>query len=418
MINVPGRYPIKRNRLQARAAACRVLLSILLILAVVNTGHAELFGDVFKPFAAVSENYDSNVFRVNDREQLKAQTGGTQLGDFCTTVTAGTAVRYQISGQSIDMILKRDMILYSHYSDQNTNRDQTSSTLNLSAFNNLKLTLNGKYSLAPESRVDYRSADVSRRQDLVAEGVASYETISGIDIAVTYRRTMVDFLLPQYRANEYAIDLFAGTLSYRLSPDTTISGSVQREYRDYPFALQMGIVSVNNSSVSDSINVGLSRSTGAKTTISGYVGFLERRHDQASGRNFDGMVGRADINYAVTSLLTLTVNTERQLYEETFADRHYSVNDALGTGLIYQISSKIKATVTERTIRKSFKDVPNAGVASRRDWLQDWKADIEWKPLNKLTVSAGYQYSNRTSSESNSYNFSDHSIQTGVRYSY
>ncbi len=402
---------------QARKFIGIFLFSLLILSAMPEAARAELLGDTIKPFASVSETYDSNVFRVVDRNQLKAQVGDDQMADFITVVTIGTGLHYNVSNQALNLLLKRDFILFGHYNNQNANRDLVSGNLAFSLFDKLKLTLDGNYVHTPEPRSDYRSREVNERQELSGGATIGYEMTSGLGLAATYRRINLDYSLPQYRANQYVKELFAGTVSFSFSPDTKIYGTLQREYQDYESAMRLGPLLVNNSSVSDSIRIGVKRVVGAKTVVSGYVGYLERRHDQAPGRNFNGVVGQTEIIYGVSPLLTLKLSGERLLYEETYSDRIYSVNDAFGFGLAYQLSSKVNASIFDKLTWKSFKDVPNAGVAGRSDFLQEMNAGLEWTPLTRLTLSLGYQFSTRDSDDSNN-NFSAHAITTGVAYKY
>ena len=388
-------------------------LSITILSAMPDASQAELLGDTLKPFASVTQIYDSNIFRVKDQNQLKLQIGDNKLSDFITDVSVGTEIHYQVSGQTLNLMLKHDFILYNHYANQNANRDTINGSLALSVLDKLKLTLDGSYAQAPEPRTDYVSAAVNELRETAAGATIGYEMVSGVGFAATYRHSAVDYSLQQYQANEYAKDLFSGTVSYRLSPDTYFYGSLQREYLNY----HSGSILADSNNVSDSIRFGVNRTVGAKTIVSGYIGYLERKHDQASNRNFSGFVSYADINYGLSPILGLKLYCERQLYEETYTGRFYSINNAVGLGFMYQVSSKVKATIFDKLTWKNFKDIPNSGVAGRTDRMQDLSAGIEWSPLLRLTVSGGYQFSTRASNEVAN-NFSDHIIQTAISYRY
>jgi hypothetical protein len=393
------------------------LFAFILAMLISGESRAEILGDTLKPFASLFQTYDGNVFRVKDSNQLKAQIGDEQLDDFITVISLGTGLHYQISEQIFNATLKRDFLLFDHYANQNVNRDLISTSLNLSAFEKLKVNLEGIYSNSPEPRADYRGVEVNERQELTGGIGIGYTMITGVGFDFTYRRTNIDFSLPQYRANQYVTDLYAGTVSYRISPDTKVYTSLQRENRDYNSLMNVGPVLINNSSTSDSIRIGLSRALGAKTGLSGYMGYLDRRHEQAASRNFDGIIGRFDITYGIAPLTTLMLTGERQLYEETYAYRLYSVSESVGVGLEYRFSNKVTASLFEKMVWKGYKDLPNTGVTGRSDRLQDLSVGIEWKPLVRVKVSAGYQFSTRESNEAIN-DFSAHTIQSGVTYQY
>ena len=400
---------------QINKACVIVPLSMVLLAAISGTCRAEeLLGDTIKPFVSISETYDSNIFRVKDQNQLKIQIGDDQLSDFITVVSLGTEVNYQASGQSLNLLLKHDFLQYIHYTSQNVSQDMISGNLALSVLDKIKLNLKGDYALTPVPRSDYvSSSGVNEQQTMSIETTIGYEMVDGIGFSASYRRNNLEYSLPQYRTSDYATDLYSGRVSYQISPDTSLFGSLQREYLNY----SSGPSLTRNNYVADSILIGINRIVGAITTVSGYLGYLERRYNPAAGRNFGGLISLLAINYELTPSFTLRLYGERQLYEETYTNRIYSVSNALGAGLTYQVSNNVKASVFEKYTWKSFKDVPNSGVAGRSDQLNDLSAALYWDPLLRLSVSLGYQFSTRDSDEVIN-NFSAHSIRSSISYRY
>lgn len=394
-----------------------LLLAAIFAAATAGPARADLLGDTLKPFASVTEMYDSNVFRVRDREQLKAQFGDDRLGDFITVAAVGTAVRYRVSRQEFNLHLQRDFIRFGHYSDQDVDRDEGNGALSLSLFDAVRIRLDGAYVNSPEPRTDYRSAGVNKRRNMEGGVSAGYEMTSGVGFEAVYRRLTVDYSLPQYRTSEHAIDRYAGTVSYRLSPEARLYATYQRDETEYTEALTIGPTSVNKSNSADFFRIGLDKTFSPKTAVSCSLGYLNRRYGASSARDFSGMVGKAAITYGVTEKLGFMLNGERQLYEETYAERIYSVNDSVGARFVYRISEKVRGTVFDRLSWKDFRDVPGSGVARRSDFTQEVNAGIEWDPVTRLTVSAGYQYAKR-SSDDPTFDYSDHTLMTGVAYRY
>ena len=378
---------------------------------------AALLGDILKPFASVEETYDSNIFRVRDRDQLKALTGSDRLDDFITVWTVGTGIRYTLGGQGLNLLLKRDFIRYSRHGDQDADSDTATGNLALTVVDKVKINIDGVYSKIPESRAGYRSAGLNKITNIAGGISAGYETTAGIGFEAAYRRVWVDYSLPELKANEYSIDRYSGTVSYRLSTETKVYASYLRDYTNYDEDSQSAFGPVNNNSVSDSVRLGLDKTFSPKTSVSGYVGYLDRRYKAFSVSDFNGLIGRAEVRYGLTAKLGLLVNAERQLYEETFTDRIYSVNDAVGADLVYQITAKTKVSVFDRLIWKRFKDIPDSGVPKRTDRLNEIGALIEWAPLGGLHLNLGYRYSRRTSDD-HTFDFDDHTVTTGIGYDF
>ena len=170
-----------------KAGIKTLLLTAMLAPAIEGQAQAALLGDTLKPFASVTQSYDSNIFRVKDREQLKLLTGDETLADFITMVTAGTRLHYQVSAQTLDLLLKRDYSFYSHYSNQDSNRDLFSGNLALSVFDKLKITLEGNYAQAPQSRSDYRGTQINEQRELTGGVAVGYEMTMGVGLAAAYR---------------------------------------------------------------------------------------------------------------------------------------------------------------------------------------------------------------------------------------
>jgi opacity protein-like surface antigen len=387
----------------------------MVVLCVAPIGHAEILGDNIRPFASISEMYDSNIFRVRDREQLRSMVNNDRLSDFITIFSAGTDVHYELSRHEINLSLKRDFLQYGHYTSQNTGRDDDKGSLSLTVIDGLRVRIDGLYTNSPESRVDYSSPKMNKITNIAGGTAISYDMPIGVSLEAAYRHEITGYSLPEFRAIEYYADIYSGTLSYKLSVDTKLYATLQRAYIFYKEDQQIGVDLVNNNSVSDSIRVGFNNSISAKTAVSFYIGYLQRRHKQFPARDFDGLIGKAEIKYELTSMVSLLVNAERQLYEETYADRLYSVNDSVGAGLAYAITSNIKAMVNGKLLWKRFSDVPGIAVLKRTDRYQELNSGIEWKPFDTVTTSIGYQYSRRTSDD-NTFKFTDHIVMSSISY--
>jgi opacity protein-like surface antigen len=393
-----------------------ILIALSSMLAFpAGPARAEVLGDILRPFASLTEMYDSNVFRVKDRAHLEALVGDSRLADFITVASVGTGVNYQVSRQQLALLLQKDFIRLAHYTSQDTDRDQASGTLLFAITDRVKLTLEESYLKAPQPRIDFQSAGLNTMTNLDGGVNVGYQSPSGVGLEAGYRRSSVDFSLAQYKSSEYAADRYSGTVSCQLSPEARLYAAYRHDETAYGAGLRVGSALVDNNSSSDSARLGLDKTIGQKTAFSGYIGYLNRRHQAASARNFSGVIGSVSLNQALTGKLGMTINWERQLYEETYVDRIYSVSDSVGAGIVYGVSAKLKATLTGRLLWKDFGDVPNSGVAPRTDFSKELSAGLEWTPIPRLSVKLGYQYSARNSDDSN-FDFADHTVTSSVGY--
>ncbi len=392
-------------------AASRWLLVVLAVTAAQSAG-AELLGETIKPFAALTEIYDSNIFRVQDQAQLQALNGGSKLADFITVVSVGTALHLAPGRHLVDLLLKEELLRYVDYDDQDAERSEARGKVSLTLLDELKIKADGAYSRAPQSRSDFRSSGVNRQTSLGGGAGLEYASAVGVGLAVDYHRQTITYSLPQYAANEYADDRYAATLFYRLSPTTRLQTRYQREERRY---LQPAAITLNANSVADTVQVGVEKTFSPRTTVSGTIGYLDRRHQATAVRNFSGITGTAAMAYGVSGKVGLKLNWTRQLAEETYANRIYSINDTVGGGLSYELTSKLLLSLTDQFSWKAFQDLPGSTAPDRRDQQHELAAGLEWQPLDKLAVTANYQYARRQSTEA-SFGFDDHTAALGVAY--
>jgi opacity protein-like surface antigen len=396
----------------------KIALAVPFILVPLGA-QAALLGDIVKPFVSTSETYDSNVFRVKDKDQLWALVRDTKMGDFINVTEVGSAFHYGLSSLETNLLLKRDFITYSHYSSQSNSRDQAAGDVSIKFFDRLRVKADGGYLREPEPRADFRSPDLNEVTTTQYGLLMAYETPTGLTFQTAYRRVGVDYSLAELKPNEYDMDRFTETVSYRLSPEAKVYASYQRDNRNYREGMRVDATSVlvKTNNVGDSARIGIEKSFSPRTTVSGYVGYLSRRLDALPSRNFSGPIGKAEVRYGVTSKLGVVVNAERDLYEETYPDQIYSVNTSASAGLVYQATEKIKASVTDRVNWKDFQSLPGSVAQKRNDFTNQVNAGVEWTPVDRVSVTADYQYETRNSNVG-SFDYSSHAVTAAVAYKF
>jgi hypothetical protein len=391
--------------------------AVPLLLLPALEARAELLGDTIKPFVSTSETYDSNVFRVKNQDQLWALVRDRQMGDFINVTEVGSAFHYGLSSLESNLLLKRDFITYSHYSSQSDSRDEVTGDVSVRLFDRVRVKADGGYLREPEPRADFRSPNLNVVTTTQYGLLMAYETPSGLTFESAYRRIGVDYSLQELKPNEYDVDRFTETASYKLSPEARVYASYQRDNKNYREGMRVddSAVFVKSNNVGDSVRIGMEKSFGPKTTVAGYVGYLNRRLDNIPSRDFSGPIGKAELRYGLTSKLGVVVNTERDLYEETYPDQIYSVNTSVGAGLVYQATEKVKASVTERLNWKDFQNVPGSLAQKRNDLTNQVSAGVEWTPVDRVAVTLGYQYETRNSNVG-SFDYSSHAVTAAVAY--
>ena len=404
----------------SKSHRARRSLSLLLaapLLLTAGQARAVLLGDTIKPFVSLSETYNSNVFRVKDKEQLSGLVGDDRLGDFITVTSAGSAFHYGLSSLESNLLLKRDCIRYSHYKTQSANRDHMGGDASIRLLDRVKIKADGSYLKEPQARSDFRSRERNDMTTLQYGLLVGYEMKAGLGFEAGYRRIGVNHSLEELRPSEYDLDRYTGTVSYRLSPEAKVYASYQRDNRNYKEGIGQGESTVKNANSAGSYRVGIEKNFSPKTTLSGHIGYTTRKHSARSGRDFSGATGKAELRYAVTPKLGLVLKGERDLYEESFAEQPYSVGNSASAGVVYQATEKVKASIMNKVTWKDFQNLPGSPAPRRKDRSTGVNAGIEWTPRDRLSVNVGYQYENRGSTDK-SFKYSSHAVTVGVGYKF
>jgi hypothetical protein len=393
---------------------------LVLLLLINNTAFAEVLGDRIKPFISVREVYDSNVFRVKDKESLKSIVGDDQLHDFITILSAGVNLNYEISRQKMDLLLRKDFIYFKHYDDQNSNQDTANGNLNLRVYDKFSAKINGFYTKNLEPK-EYFLTDEKIYRTEKGRGIElGYDMPLGFTIKAGFRQEYVDFSIPELDVRERAIRIFTGGISYTISPDSEFDIFYARDIVDYDKLEFIGGNLVNNDSTGDKINCVFHKKISPETLVSLSAGYYQRKYDEFDERDFHGFIGKADVSYGITEKLTLMVSAERMLYEETFLDQTYSVNESLGLGASYKVTEKIKAYIYGSTAKRSFKgnaNITGSDLQEREDDIAEFKTGAIWSPIKMLDIDLLYRYEKRDSNfDINTYE--DHGIELGISYKF
>lgn len=385
-----------------------------------NSAFAELLGDKIKPFFSAREIYDSNVFRIKDENLLKSVVGDDQLSDFVTILTAGVDLNYEISRQKINILLRKDFLRFSHYTDQNSDQDKVTGNVTLRVFDRFSSKINGSYTKVLEPKEYYLTKEKNERTTRGGGIEIGYDMPLGFTIKTGFRHEEIDYSLLELDVRERMKRIYSGAISYSPSPDTMFDIVYVRDTIDYDILQPKGGRLVNNDSKGDTMKFVLYRKFSPETLLSLSAGYHQRKYKEFDQRDFHGIIGKADVSYRVTEKLTLSVGAERKLYEETFLDQFYSVNDSLGLGAAYKPAEKIEAFVYGNTTRKSYKGDANilaAAFPEREDREKEFKTGLIWSPIQRLGIDLLYRYSTRDSNF-DIYNYEVHGIELGISYKF
>ncbi len=421
----PKNSPRKNKKTIAASAI------LLVCLFPAKSAYPRLLGDAIKPFARIRGLYDSNVFRVRDRDQLKALTGDDRLSDFITVYSVGTTLRYGLPGyqsadqsadQSVSLLLRTDSYRYGHYTGLNEDQEELQGDIAMRFLDRVSLRIEGGHSKLLEPRRDYQSALPSMIALNTAGIIIGYDLPSGLGAGAAFRRERLLYSIFADR-DETTRD-YSGALSYAPSPYSRFEISYERMSAGYDYpqpafssggtGLGSGLIKSDNSG--DAVKALVHKIFSPKTDLTLSAGYLRRSY-QFGIRSFGGLIWSAGLDFRATGKLRLFALAARQLHDEVFENQFYSVNDSFAAGAGYRMTGKIKASLSGTVLNRSFRGAAATGTPERRDTICLLKESIGWRPEKGLSFDLSCRYEVRHSN-SEGFDFRDNEVGLTAGYEF
>lgn len=139
----------------------------------------------------------------------------------------------------------------------------------------------------------------------------------------------------------------------------------------------------------------------AHTTITTRIGYLSRKFDTFSVRDFDGVVGGLNLNWNVSAKLLISAGLSRGLSSFLSQTTSYGITDTLFVTPTWQITPKIFVT---GTYQKGFRELSGSGPAvstvKREDDTSQLSLNLNWSPRESVKFSLGLMRDKRDSNVS------------------
>ncbi len=125
-----------------------------------------------------------------------------------------------------------------------------------------------------------------------------------------------------------------------------------------------------------------------KTSVEGRLGRLERNHSSAPQRDFDGVVGHANLRWEITGKTRLAAGVGRDLSATGLAGGGYVQQTRFYIGPVWQATAQLAVNARYDRATRDWKDIP-AGAAElgKSERVQLLSAGVDWEPRRFLTVS-------------------------------
>ncbi|MES2978704.1 MAG: XrtB/PEP-CTERM-associated polysaccharide biosynthesis outer membrane protein EpsL [Pseudomonadota bacterium] len=135
-----------------------------------------------------------------------------------------------------------------------------------------------------------------------------------------------------------------------------------------------------------------------RTTVRGRAAYLDREHKGAGSRDFSGLVGQIDANWAVTGKTTLSGGVARDLVSYQTNNESYYEGYRIFVGPTWKPTEKTAVRLRfEHGVRNFKGPLPGFASSGRRDTTNVAMVGGEWEVIRAVTLGASVQREHRNS---------------------
>jgi exopolysaccharide biosynthesis operon protein EpsL len=135
----------------------------------------------------------------------------------------------------------------------------------------------------------------------------------------------------------------------------------------------------------------------AQSTLDARLGYLARRHEHFSQRDFSGPVGRIDYIWTPTVKVIVDVSAARSLYSFQEFTNSYYVADSLSLQPKWLITEKTSLHAKADLTTRDFRGAVAATPTMRYEKIYTLSVGAEWKATRKIKVNADISHQQRNS---------------------
>ncbi len=331
------------------------LSPILFATAVLCSGHVQAEqGDVIRPYIGFLVAHDDNLFHLNSPEQGQQTIGSTSLADTYRRMSAGVDIDKMVSQQRVVASLNLSRTQFNHYRQLDSDGKDLSAKLLWHVGPHIDGTVGTSYveSLTPftEFRTQERNLR-TQRHDFVDAGWRFHP--SG-RVRASVSRDRLDYALDSQRANDRNLTAEELGLDY-LAADANIVGiQLGHSTGAYRFTELIGPVAVANDYSQSEIKGKVDWIFSGKTRVQFLGGWVERKHQAFTERDYRGFNGRLIGTLQVTSKTGLVGNLWHEIGAVDDLTASYSVNNGVSLDANYSATAKIQVTSSWRLEQRRF----------------------------------------------------------------
>jgi exopolysaccharide biosynthesis operon protein EpsL len=378
---------------------------VALITLLLSPAAQALWGDRLEIFVGEAVVRDDNVFRISGQSDPMAVLGTSSKGDVYHTTSFGLGLDLPVSRQRFHGAVSWDDHRYNRFSVLDFTDRHERAAWQWQAGSDLGGELGYSRELALASLANVQSGAQSstpnplETQRLFLEG--GYRFTPRWELRGELSRLDQSNEVPQLQVNDMRLGAIGSTLRYITPADNKIGLGLQAQRADLPNPLVVGGVPVDNSYRQLGVQLVSDWAVTGKSSISGRIGWLDRRHEQLSGRDFSGGVYHVQYDWQARGKLGLSAVAQRQISDTEEVNVGFVLMEGIELRPTLALTEKIGLSGALARYDRDYRGDPGlvlGTVLPRSDRVRSAGLTVSYRPLPRAGLELALRRETRTSS--------------------
>lgn len=383
------------------------------------SAHAEGLIDI-KPYVAVSETYDDNLFRVSGTDEALAMLGTDKMSDKTRRTEAGVDVDWKISRQHVLLSLNFNQNKFDRFSflDNNGSSRRLAWDWTIGSHLGGELSISESKSMGGFTEINNPALNIhtDKRRSM------SVNWDFHPDWRLHVQRDETEYANSQesFRTSDRTEVANEAAIQYATAAGSRIGLSARQVDTQYDQRDAFSAFLFGNGNQQRELGLNLTWLPSGKVRLNGRIAKVERTYEEFTKRNVKAWAGNVAADWQPTGKATISMAASRGIDAVDDLASTYVQNDTFSISPSWMVTAKLmlkaRASYTQRSYQGDAGFLLQA-QPQREDKIKSANLSVNYAPYEKVQMSVSWQKESRDSSTKGSA-YDDSSLMASVQVNF
>ncbi|MGZ9712316.1 XrtB/PEP-CTERM-associated polysaccharide biosynthesis outer membrane protein EpsL [Glaciimonas sp. GNP009] len=373
--------------------------------------------DTITPYAGVGVTYDNNVLRLPNAAAGQALGIGSGLSDVTRRAEVGVGLDEKIGQQHVTANADIAKVNYNRFTELDHLDKNASGNLNWHVGNHVEGNVGASYSQGLTPFVDFHqlAQNIRTQVNEYADAAWLFHPSWRVNAGLVHTDLSYDLASQNALNNKQNQELIG--LDYLAASGSTFGLQLRHTRANFPNPQQDGNFFINNSYDQNEVKAKIDWLATGITRVHFLGGWVSRKQDAFSVRNFSGINSRLSVDWSPTSKVDVTVSAWREIGAVDDLTSVYSLNRGASAAASWHYSQKIRLVAQYKYEKRDFSQSTNSGAlgVDPNDALRNLALTLVYKPTLRWEIQLSATRSTQTVSNFNG-GYSSNAVVLNTRY--